>query len=107
MDGEKMDSDLSTRGLQVEVGAGVGCRHRLEGRYEIAFAEDLMDLDSLVREGDAMAPHVSQRVVRRVDDISSAVVVTPVRIQALGKRGLIESDPGNETATQERLVLFR
>jgi hypothetical protein len=77
----------------------VGRPHRAEGRYEIAFAEDLVDLHSLVRERDAMAPHVNHRILRCVNDISSAVVVTPVPIQALGKRGLIESDPGNESAT--------
>jgi hypothetical protein len=106
MGGEKMESDLSTRGLRVEVRAGVGSRHRTEGCHEIAFAKDLMDLDLLVRERDAMTPHVSQCFVQGVNDVSSAVVVMPVGIQAPDERGLVESGPGNESATDEGLILF-
>jgi hypothetical protein len=67
MDGEKVESNLSTSGLHVEVSAGVGCRHRDERRHEVAFAEDLMDLDSLIRKRDAMAPHVGQCFVQVVN----------------------------------------
>jgi hypothetical protein len=107
MDGEKMESNLSTSGLHVEVRAGVGCRHRGERRHEVAFAEDLMDFDSLIRKRDAMAPHVGQCFVQVVNGVSGAVIVTPVRIQALGEGCLIERGPGDETATHDCLVFFR
>jgi hypothetical protein len=106
MDAEKVEANLSASGLHVEVGAGVCCRQRHERRHAIAFAEDVMDLDSLVWERDAKPPHKSQRAVEAVSHVSIGVEVTPVRVYAIGKSGLVERGPGSPTSTQELVVRF-